>query len=348
MEWRARLHRSAGEDRDPPALGLFSSLDIDIKSQGTVFGKPGWSLLRCDGCFKLKLCVGTIARRISIHRATTVGPKSPLFQVVLKNTSVVRDPPNNSSATLSINRSHSLLTTTSRLPILAPSRGERARLEAILSDVWSREILPFPGMTTRSRSEHLVRTSASSVMRKLSVASITSSFNKRTVSAAQKTAGHQETPKCSDSKSKPGHDDDAATVAAATLLASAGDNDFETTRRTKRPRTDNTEARPRPEAPGFELTEVSGTVRRLDTSEAKTPPETGEISLMGIPILRTASTNSLRLSASTISEKSPRCSMEKENRCRSPHAKGRGHGRWARVGMTKHDGKGHGFRSLFR
>lgn len=78
-----------------------------------------------------------------------------------------------------VNRSQSLLTTNHRIPTLAPPRSERARIEALLSDVWSREILPFPGMTTRSRSEHLVRSSASSVMRKLSVASIASSFGRR-------------------------------------------------------------------------------------------------------------------------------------------------------------------------
>jgi hypothetical protein len=130
--------------------------------------------------------VGTIARRLSIHRATTVGPKSPLCQVILKNTSVMKEvsmPFTNSP----INRSQSLLTTNARIPILAPHRGERARLEALLSDVYSREILPFPGMTGRARSEQLVRASASSMIRKLSVASITSSFTKRSGSMASMT-----------------------------------------------------------------------------------------------------------------------------------------------------------------
>lgn len=68
--------------------------------------------------------------------------------------------------------------------MLAPSRGDRARLEALLSDVWTRESLPFPGMTVRARNEHLIRTSAHSVMRKLSVTSITSTFTKRSASLA--------------------------------------------------------------------------------------------------------------------------------------------------------------------
>lgn len=141
-----------------------SSLSLNIKSLGTVFGKPG-----------------TIARRLSIHRATTVGPKSPLCQVLLKNTTTLRET-SHSNLGPPINRSQSLLTTNSRVPVLAPSRGERARLEVMLSDVWSRSILPFPGITTRSRSEHLVRSSASTMMRKLSVASITGSFTRRSAS----------------------------------------------------------------------------------------------------------------------------------------------------------------------
>ncbi|RDA92287.1 hypothetical protein CP533_3251 [Ophiocordyceps camponoti-saundersi (nom. inval.)] len=165
-EWRTRLTRTAKDNAD---ACIVSSLDLDMKSLGTVFSKPG-----------------TVTRRISIHRATTVGPKSALCQVVLKNTSVVRDVGSSASAALTINRSQSVLTTQARMPVLAPSRSERARLEALLADVWTRETLPFPGMTTRARSEHLVRTSASTVMRKLSVTSIASSFARRSSSLTQK------------------------------------------------------------------------------------------------------------------------------------------------------------------
>lgn len=71
---------------------------------------------------------------------------------------------------------------TNRVPVLAPARTDRIRLETLLSDVWSRDILPWPGLTHRTRSEHLVRASASSMIRKLSVASITSNFSKRSTS----------------------------------------------------------------------------------------------------------------------------------------------------------------------
>ncbi|KAK1969898.1 RhoGEF domain-containing protein [Colletotrichum sublineola] len=165
-EWRSRLSNPVRGDQNQTDPNLYSSMSLSMKSLGTIFRKPG-----------------TVARRISIHRATTVGPKSPLCQLILKNTSVVRD--NSESApNPSIKRSQSLLTTNPRIPILAPPRGERARLEALMSDIWSRDVLPFPGMTGRSRSEHLVRSSASTMMRKLSVASIASSFAKRSNSVA--------------------------------------------------------------------------------------------------------------------------------------------------------------------
>lgn len=123
---------------------------------------------------------------MSIHRATTVGPKSPLCQVIIKNTSALRDGISSSSHAV-VNRSQSLLTT-NRIPVLAPSRSDRIRLERILADVWTRDKLPYPAMTGRSRGEHLVRSSASSMMRKLSVASITSNFSKRSGSLVSLTS----------------------------------------------------------------------------------------------------------------------------------------------------------------
>lgn len=102
--------------------------------------------------------------------------------MIIKNTNAFKDIPNSASIN-AINRSQSLLTT-NRIPVLAPSRADRIRLESLLSDIWTRDVLPFPGMTGRARSEHPVRSSASSMMRKLSVASIASNFTKRSASIA--------------------------------------------------------------------------------------------------------------------------------------------------------------------
>ncbi|KXX74960.1 T-lymphoma invasion and metastasis-inducing protein 1 [Madurella mycetomatis] len=158
MEWRTRLKRyqeaaaAHGQDQIQPAA--FNTLSLNAKALGTVFRRPG-----------------AIARRMSIHRATTVGPKTPLCQVILKNTSAVKEASTPSHGSR-INRSQSLLTTNNRIPVLVPSRAERARLETLLADIWTRDVLPFPGMPARSKSEQLVRASASSVMRRLSSVSI--------------------------------------------------------------------------------------------------------------------------------------------------------------------------------
>ncbi|KAH8657466.1 hypothetical protein BGZ60DRAFT_493684 [Tricladium varicosporioides] len=168
LEWRSRLTDHSSKDGlDVVEQAILTSLSLAIKSMGAVFGKPG-----------------TVARRLSIHRATTVGSMSGLCQVIIKNTNAFKE----SASSTNINRSQSLLTT-NRIPVLAPARAERIRLETLLADVWTREVLPYPGMSGRARSEHLVRASASSMMRKLSVASITSNFTKRSGSIAslQKT-----------------------------------------------------------------------------------------------------------------------------------------------------------------
>ncbi|KFY38928.1 hypothetical protein V495_06289 [Pseudogymnoascus sp. VKM F-4514 (FW-929)] len=170
LEWRNRLNIGTNREHAGSYDQAFMTMvSLGIKSLGTVFGKPG-----------------TVARRLSIRRATTVGPKSPLCQVIIKNTSATKDTATSSTYT-AVNRSQSLLGT-SRIPVLAPSRAERVRLERLLSDVWTRQVLPYPGMTGRARSEHLVRSSASSMIRKLSVASITSNFTKRSGNAVSPQA----------------------------------------------------------------------------------------------------------------------------------------------------------------
>ncbi|EEY19864.1 RSP [Verticillium alfalfae VaMs.102] len=189
-EWRGRLEQSAKEcqEQSDPNL-LYSSMSLDIRSLGTVFGKPGQSESFSRAMFfqVTEYELGTVARRISMHRAMTIGSKTPLCQVILKNTSDVREAPA-LPLNPTINRSQSLLSTSAyRVPVLAPHRAERARLEALLSDIWSRDVLPFPSMTGRSRSENLVRSSASTMMRKLSVTSITSSFTKRSNSVVSMT-----------------------------------------------------------------------------------------------------------------------------------------------------------------
>jgi hypothetical protein len=118
-------------------------------------------------------------RRRSIHRAATLGPKSCTNQVIIKNTEAQRYV-NDSTVSFSVVRSQSHMSS-SHVPTLAPRRTERIRLENALGDVWTTDVLPYPGMGSR-REENPIRASANSVMRKLSMASIASNFSRRSTS----------------------------------------------------------------------------------------------------------------------------------------------------------------------
>lgn len=106
-----------------------------------------------------------------MNRAATAIPQSPQVHVILKNTSLIRSAANTTGPILG--RSHSLISAKPRIPVLAPPRSERARLEVLLEDVWTQNIIPLPDMTSIARNEQLVRRSASTMMRKLSMANMT-------------------------------------------------------------------------------------------------------------------------------------------------------------------------------
>ncbi|KAF3033095.1 hypothetical protein E8E12_004456 [Didymella heteroderae] len=143
---------------------IFSFLALNIKSLGPVFGHAD-----------------SLVRRMSAHRAATLGAKTNLTQVIIKNTQAQK--PLDTSHTFSpgrVARSQSTLSA-NYIPTLAPRRAERMRLETALEEVWTKDALPFPGMSNRS-VENQIRASANSVMRKLSMASITSNFSRRSPS----------------------------------------------------------------------------------------------------------------------------------------------------------------------
>ncbi|KAF2471073.1 uncharacterized protein BDR25DRAFT_286486 [Lindgomyces ingoldianus] len=143
---------------------MFSSLSLDIRSIGPVFGHAD-----------------SLVRRMSVHRAKTLGAKTHMTQVIIKNTQAQKSPdPPPAIAPNSVSRSQSHMST-NHVPTLAPRRAERIRLETALEDVWTKDILPFPGMGNR-RVENPIRASANSVMRKLSMASIASNFSRRSPS----------------------------------------------------------------------------------------------------------------------------------------------------------------------
>lgn len=143
---------------------MFSSLSLDLKSLGPVFGHTD-----------------SLVRRMSVHRAATLGSKPSMCQVIIKNTQAQKlsEVPSTFSPS-GVARSQSHMSS-HHIPTLAPRRAERIRLETLLEDVWTKDILPFPGMSNRS-VENQIRASANSVMRKLSMASIASNFSRRSPS----------------------------------------------------------------------------------------------------------------------------------------------------------------------
>lgn len=168
--WKTQLRERTGCETHNFVEGqttlqeMFSSLSLEIKSLGPVFGHAD-----------------SLVRRMSVHRAATLGAKTNLTQVIIKNTQAQK--PLDTSAAFSpgqMARSHSTLSA-NHIPTLAPRRAERMRLETVLEEVWTKDVLPFPGMSIRS-VENQIRASANSVMRKLSMASIASNFSRRSPS----------------------------------------------------------------------------------------------------------------------------------------------------------------------
>lgn len=311
LEWRARLYRPPVQVQDTQDAGVYNSLYLNVKSLGTIFGKPG-----------------TIARRLSIHRATTVGPKSSMAQVILKNTSAAS---NRALSPNYINRSQSLLTTNTRVPVLAPSRNERIRLETLLVHIWSRDILPYPGMSPKPRNEHIVRASASTMMRKLSVAGIAGSFSKKAGinSPSIETAEPFGAVTRGDSISS-----ESIPSCGSSIHSGNG-------RLAKRPRNQGVREKGGDTTPGnsqaLELTKLVIDVKQIADEK------------IGTTVVSPSGTGSRQPSISLSSVKSEACSLGKENTCppMSDETKKQGR-RWGRAGGLRNDGTGQGLRSLFQ
>ncbi|KAL8915695.1 MAG: hypothetical protein Q9172_006761 [Xanthocarpia lactea] len=141
------------QDEALPPQPMYTFLALNANPLGPVFGMPG-----------------TITRQLSVQRAATVHARTNGAQVIIRNTTTVRE--NKDEVSDSLGRSKSMMAA-SRVPILAPKRAERARMEASLADVWSRDRLAFPGM-----KDNNIRASASSMMRKISRASFNSTLSK--------------------------------------------------------------------------------------------------------------------------------------------------------------------------
>ena len=109
--------------------------------------------------------------RQSIQRAATLNSRKQGCQVIIKNTSSIKqreDLP--MTIPEMIGRSQSVLSTY-KIPILAPGRADRQRIEQAMASVWTRDRLAYPGMGGHRRGSLI--TSATNVMRRLSRASTT-------------------------------------------------------------------------------------------------------------------------------------------------------------------------------
>ncbi|KAF4553491.1 Hypothetical protein D9617_7g032190 [Elsinoe fawcettii] len=144
-------------------IEIRSPLTDEMRGVGKAYGRS------CD-----------FRRRASVQRAATLGPLTELNQVIIKNTQAACKETDSQTLSLPIPRSQSVITP-SHIPVLAPRRSDRIHLEAVLMDVWTKDVLPFPGLGSK-RGEYSMRASAGHVIRKLSMASITSNFSKRSMS----------------------------------------------------------------------------------------------------------------------------------------------------------------------
>lgn len=125
----------------------------------------------------------TVARQLNVGRAATFAARTHTNNVIIRNThSGDLSLPISRNAPSNIGRSHSL-TSQHHLPILAPCRLQRINLEIAISDIWTRHLFPFPGMKL-PRTDTSFRASATSLIRKLSMASITSNFSWRSSATA--------------------------------------------------------------------------------------------------------------------------------------------------------------------
>ncbi|KAK5442036.1 hypothetical protein LTS15_011083 [Exophiala xenobiotica] len=141
---------------------LPSCVGLELRSIGMVYGQQ----------------INTLTRHPSVQRAATVGNRANVCQVIIRNTHNAQDLHEFRQPTpAAINRSQSHMTS-NRIVVLSPKRSERVRLEASLSDIWTKDRLPYPGMIG-SRGGQIIRASAGSLVRKLSLASIHAPFSRR-------------------------------------------------------------------------------------------------------------------------------------------------------------------------
>lgn len=271
-----------------------------------------------------------MARRLSIHRALTLGSRSPRPHVILRNTNGDGTSSRRASTALNLHRSKSLSMVSSKLYILTPSRGERMRLELLIADIGSPDLLAFPGTPQRTRSELRVRRSTSTMMRKMSLGrrSSTSQIS-RSIGGGASLRGlkrpyrrlSQESLRC---------EGDSITTKTGDSL----------------PQPDYEEQIIHEEESEPELVQLGGVDQKDGPCDGISVEDMSKADAMNIPILRVANTNNFEETKTIGSLRSPSQVSQKENSRQSMDDRNRS---WAKVSSMRGEVKGHhGFRSMFR
>lgn len=171
VQWKDNLLKQADISGHRPSeampdLRRYFMTVLELKPLGTMVGQPN-----------------NPTRRSSIHGSLTMTMRPEVVHLVVKGT---RAPPQPGQTPKpeepGVTRSQSLMIT-DRTAILAPKRQERIRVERSLSDIWTRDVLPYPGMS-QGKGDHNIRTSAGSLMRRLS---LHTPFSRRSSSLATTT-----------------------------------------------------------------------------------------------------------------------------------------------------------------
>lgn len=285
----------------------------------------------------------------SSEGVTAANPDVPVCHVILKNTGAAKDGATGGhSANLANIQSPATLNVSPQLSVISPPRSGRARLENLLAEVWSHELLPPAVAGKRARNEHLER--ASSIMRKLSVANLTGSLSRRSGSLGRKSSARPSgTHNCATCEGYNAAETDQDLTVRGPSADRLGASKVASTVR-KRPRVD--------ESTFVKISgEMSGTVSDKASSSnlkqlsrcSSTP--SGQNYVAALP--RKASFDrpeSLPMELQQSSEQVMGAAAEKAGAGR-PACDGAGSKEpslWGKMGMMKNEGNSHGFRSLFR
>lgn len=156
VQWKKNLLKQVDISRHRPSEAMpdirrYFTTTLELKPLGTMVGQPN-----------------NPTRRSSIHGSLTMTMCPEIVHLIVKGT---RAPPHPGQVPKPeepvVTRSQSLMIT-DRTAILAPKRQERVRIERSLSDIWTRDVLPYPGMSL-GKGDHLIRASAGSLMTRLSL-----------------------------------------------------------------------------------------------------------------------------------------------------------------------------------